>query len=147
MTVQFRARRSTVAIVVVACVMISACSGDTVTGTYTECVDQPGCQPAASTVPVEVMQSLDDAGSRAVGVLPSTQRSGLDATLARLGAALVRRDIAGGRVAFAATIDAITRAERSNPEAIADLGAMRLGLVPAARSLGLPVSDVSLHAP
>lgn len=128
-------------------VVFTACQNDSVTGNYTECAGQPGCQVAAAAVAPEVMQSLDDASSRVISVLQPAARQSIEGHLAKLETALTQRDIEGGRVAFAAVISAIDQAERASRESAADLGAIRLGLVPAARSLGLPVSSVEAPTP
>ena len=94
----------------------------------------------------EVMQSLEDVGSRVISVLQPAARQSIEGQLVKLETALQQRDIDGGRIAFAAAISAITQAERASSESIPDLGVIRLGLVPAARSLGLPVSSVEAPA-
>lgn len=133
---------------IAASVVFTACQSDSVTGSsYTECAGQPGCQAVAAAVAPEVMQSLDDASSRVISVLQPAARQSIEGHLAKLETALAQRDIEGGRVAFAAAISAIDQAERASRESAADLGAIRLGLVPAARSLGLPVSSVEAPTP
>lgn len=136
-----------IATTITASVVFTACQSDSVTGSYTECAGQPGCQAVAAAVAPEVMQSLDDASSRVISVLQPAARQSIEGHLAKLETALAQRDIEGGRVAFAAAISAIDQAERASRESAADLGAIRLGLVPAARSLGLPVSSVEAPTP
>jgi hypothetical protein len=131
-----------IAATMTASVAFTACQSDSPTASYAECAGQPGCQPVDAAVPVEVIQSLDDADSRITSVLIPSARASIEAQLAKLKVALVQRNLDAGRIAFAAAIDAIDRAERASRESAPDLGAIRLGLVPAARSLGLPVSSV-----
>lgn len=126
--------------------LLSACQSDSVAGNYAECSGQPGCQEMAAAVAPEVIQSLDDANSRALSVLPPAAQRSIETRLSKLKTALVQRDIDGGRVAFAAAINAINEAERASSESAPDLGVIRLGLVPAARSLGLPVSSTEAPA-
>lgn len=121
----------------------TACHSDSVTAApYTECLTEPGCQLQQAPVAAEVVQALDDASSRAVFVLPPAARKTIEANLTALASALSRRDIARGRVALAAAFDAIAQAERAHGDLLPDLGAIRLGLVPAARSLGVDISVV-----
>ena len=99
-----------------------------------------------AAVAPEVIQSLDDANSRVIAAIAPTARKSIEANMTKLHAALMDRDIVRGRDAFYAAIAAITAAERSDAESRPELGALRLGLVPAARSLGLPVSDTDAPA-
>lgn len=124
--------------------MFSACHSDDVAGAipFDECTGQPGCQTQAAPVAANVIPALDDATTRAAGVLNSGMRTSITSPIARLQTALVERDIVRGRIALTAVLDAITAAERTDPGARADLGVIRLGLAPAARSLGLPFSVI-----
>jgi hypothetical protein len=126
---------------------MTGCQSDSVTSSYTECAGQPGCQPVDAVVSPEVMQSIEDVGSRNVSVLLPAARLSIQTRLEQLRIALVQRNIDAGRVAFAAALSAIEQAERASRESAPDLGAIRLRLVPAARSLGLPVSSVDAPTP
>jgi hypothetical protein len=122
----------------VALITITACKADAVTATpYSECSTEPGCQPQQAVVAPEVGQSLDDINSRALVGLPTTARNTISANLDALSFALSKRDITHGRLALNAALDAIAEAERTCSACMPDLGAIRLGLAPAARSLGL----------
>lgn len=136
-----------VAALTAATVAIAACHSDAVVGNYAECSEQPGCQPPTAEVAPEVIQSLSDAGTRAVSVLHPASRASIVTQLAKLESALAARDITRGRLAFVAAIDAIAHAERADRESAPDLGVIRLGLVPAARSLGLPASAADAASP
>ncbi|MEP6834420.1 MAG: hypothetical protein ABJB74_13575 [Gemmatimonas sp.] len=127
-----------------ASVALTACHSDDVVGTndFVECIDQPGCQTEMAPVAASVIPALDDATSRAAVGLSPTARGAISTTIAKLETALVARDIARGRLALTAVLDAITTAERADPASLADLGVIRLGLAPAARSLGLPFSAI-----
>lgn len=131
-----------------ASLVLTACSGsDTVTGSFDECVNQPGCQTSTATVAPGVINALDDVNSRVVTELDPAARSALKSPLARLETALVQRDIDAGRTALYSALAAITQAERANDASRPDLGVLRLSLVPAARSLGLPVSVTDAPTP
>lgn len=125
----------------------AACKSDNVTGSYAECVDLPGCQSETATVAPDVMNALDDANSRVLPELDSSARAALKLPLARLATALVQRNIEEGRTALAAALSAIDQAERANSASRPDLGVLRLNLVPAARSLGLPISVTDSQMP
>ena len=140
-----RSFRSTAAVITTC--LSAACSSDKVTSSYAECVDQPGCQLETAAVAPEVMSALDDANSRVVSGLDPNVRAALKVPLARLATALVDRDIENGRTALASALVAITQAERANNAARPDLGVLRLNLVPAARSLGLPISITDAPTP
>lgn len=137
----------TIAATAIASLVLAACSGDKVTGSFDECVDQPGCQSSTATVAPEVINALDDVNSRVVTELEPAARAALKSPLARLETALVQRDIDGGRTALLSALAAITQAERNNEASRPDLGVLRLSLVPAARSLGLPVTITDPPAP
>lgn len=126
----------------VASVSLTACQGDTIAAPYVECEGQPGCQDAAATVAPEVVLALDDANTRALSVLQPAERGSIATQLASLRTALVQRNFNAGRTAFAAVVTALDQAERANSESAPDLGVIRLGLVPTARSLGLPASSI-----
>ncbi|MEO7998720.1 MAG: hypothetical protein ABI852_14820 [Gemmatimonadaceae bacterium] len=123
---------------------LTGCHADAISGgtPFVECSDQPGCQTATTPVAPLVVAALDDATSRSAQVLNATTRAGITAPIARLEAALVARDISRGRIELLATLDAITAAERADPATRPDLGVIRLGLAPAARSLGLSFSVI-----
>lgn len=125
-----------------AALLLSACKSDEVAGvlSFAECSDQPGCQTEVAPVAANVIPALNDATSRAATVLSAFARTSISSHIAKLEAALVDRDIARGRIALGAVLEAITAAERADPVSRADLGVIRLGLAPAARSLGLPFS-------
>jgi hypothetical protein len=131
-----------IAATVTASVAFTACQSDSPTASYSECAGEPGCQPVSAAVAAEVLQSLDDAQSRVTAVLQPSARTAIDAQLTKIKAALQQRNIDAGREVFATAIAAIDQAERASPESTPDLTAIRLGLVPAARSLGLPISSV-----
>lgn len=114
---------------------------------YNECASEPGCQVMSAAVAPEVIQALDDANLRVTSSMQPQTRALVEAQLDRLKTALTRRDLVNGRLAFAAVISAVSRAERANSSARPDLGALRLNLVPTARSLGLPVSDTEAETP
>jgi hypothetical protein len=122
--------------------LLTACQTDGIAGTDPACSDLPGCAPIAATAAPEVLDALADVTARVVASLDQAARAPLDAPLARLQRAVVKRDIADGRFALAAANDVIAQLERADSEARPDLGAIRLSLVPAALSLGLSPSTI-----
>lgn len=123
---------------------VTGCKADTRSATepFVECVDEPGCQTKVAPVAANVIPALTDATERSSAVLEAKSRGTIALYIARLEAALVDRDITRGRAALTAALDAIGTAERADAASRADLGAIRLGLAPAARSLGLPNSVI-----
>lgn len=127
-------------------VLFTACQSDQIAGTITECNGEPGCPTAASTVTPEVMQALDDASVRLTSALAAKGRISLEAALSKLESALVARDLSAGRLAMLGVLSVIGEMEIASPESRPDLTALRLGLVPAARTLGLAVSVMEAPA-
>lgn len=92
------------------------------------------------------MQALDDASVRLTSALAAKGRISLEAALSKLESALVARDLSAGRLAMLGVLSVIGEMEIASPESRPDLTALRLGLVPAARTLGLAVSVMEAPA-
>lgn len=127
-------------------VLFTACQSDQIAGSFAECTGEPGCPTAAAAVTPEVMQALNDASVRLTSTLGATARTSLETALGKLETALDARDLNEGRVAMSGVLSIIGQLEVASPASRPDLTALRLGLVPAARSLGLAVSVIEAPA-
>lgn len=128
---------------IAATLLLAACRNDTVTTFDAGCVNEPGCTSAAVLEPT-VLDALDDADTRSLASLTPDARLRLHRPLVRLQEVLRQRDLPAGRRALSLLYDAIEAEERRAPESLAELGAIRLSLLPAARALGMPLRELSI---
>ncbi len=117
------------------------------TGHAPGCTDEPGCDTTRDAVSPVVLAALEDAATRLTGSLSDATASAVVSRLDQLSLALAQRDMLSGRLALAAAYDALGYASRTTPDARADIDAIRLALLPAARALGVSTYAASSATP